>query len=101
MMNNENRKMTMNDIVSMVQSSTRLKKDDIRKCLHGFLSAISRSIDERNTVAFPDFGAFTTKEVKERSYTLPDKRKVVSPKHTVVRFRPYKSFTSYYIKNQL
>lgn len=98
---------TMYDIVAMVKKKTDLKKEDIMKCFYGIFGAISACVDNGKPVTIPDFGVFEKREVKEHSKVLPttkdfpDRRVVVVPNHEVVRFRPYKNFTSYYLKNEL
>lgn len=97
----DNKKVTMEDLVNMVRSKTGMRKEDIFKCVHSLLGVISQCVDSGQYVAIPDFGAFGQRNIKGRRYILPDKSTIITQTHSVVRFRPYKCFTSYYIKNQL
>lgn len=92
-------KITMNDIVAVVRKRTGMKKEDIQRCFHSILGVISKNVDDGNIIVLPDFGSFSRKHVNGRRYIMPDKRTVMTNKHTVVRFHPYKNFTSYHIKN--
>lgn len=88
----------MTDIVAMVKKKTGMDKKDILKSFHGILGAISASVDDGKEVVIPDFGVFYSKEVAEHKKTLWDKSVIDVPARNVVRFRPYKNFTSYYMK---
>ena len=80
--------MTKQEFIDAVAQKSGLSRREAREAVDAVLATITEALRERDSVAFPGFGKFTTSERKERTGVNPrnPSQKVHIPAATVPKF---------------